>query len=80
MSGILLKRVDAHIDTGTKVSMKLKFERDTGRRFVVLDIAMAGGGATRVYEVDEFLELTGKLSLALNDMRTAILSPAQETS
>ncbi|UXN58937.1 hypothetical protein [Phyllobacterium zundukense] len=76
----LLKRVDAHIDAGTMAAMKLKFEPDTGRRYVVLNITTAGGGSTsiRAYEVDEFLEVAEKLSAAINDMRAAILSPPQD--
>ena len=76
MSSALLKRVDAHIDAGTMASMKLKFERDTGRRYVVLNITTGGGGSTstRVYEADEFLEVAEKLSAAINDMRAAVLA------
>lgn len=70
--GTLLKRVDAHIDYQTKFSMKLKFDRDSGRRYVVLSSTIRGGSANDVYEIDEFLELTEKLSLALNHMRAAV--------
>jgi hypothetical protein len=76
MSGTLLKRVDAHIDEGTMASMKLKFERQTGRRYVVLNVTTSGGGstATRAYEVEEFLEATKKLSAAIDEMRAAVLA------
>lgn len=74
MSGTLLKRVDAHIDADTKASMKLKFDRVTGRRYVVLNITSGGSTDIRAYEVDEFLEVTEKLSAAINEMRASVLA------
>jgi len=74
MSGTLLKRVDAHIDAGTMASMKVKFDRGAGRRYVVLKITTGDGDSTRAYEIDEFLDVTEKLSAALNEMRAAVLA------
>ncbi|CAN7720482.1 hypothetical protein LJR231_006110 [Phyllobacterium sp. LjRoot231] len=70
MSGALLHRVDIFIDAGTKVSLKLKQERDTGQKYIVLDVKTADGGssAIRAYEIGEFLLIAERLSHAIKEM------------